>query len=85
MNRPEGYLPDNLRNRLGKISKLDDMALLKITGKHQIGRLSYIDELDDINPKKPKISLDDLRKSQASEELFDYLVETYFDSGISGF
>ena len=85
MNRPEGYLLDNLRHRFGKISKLDDMALLKITGRHQIGRLGYIDETDNIEPKKPNISLDELRRSKASESLFEYLVDTYFDSGISGF
>lgn len=85
MNRPEGYLLDYLRHRFGKKSKLDDMALLKITGKHQIGRLSYIDETDDIEPRKRNVSLDELRSSRASEELFEYLVDTYFDSGISGF
>ncbi len=85
MNRPEGYLLDSLRHRFGKISVLDDMALLKITGKHQIGRLSYVDETDDIESKKPNISLDELRRSQASESLFEYLMDTCFDSGISGF
>lgn len=85
MNKPEGYLLDSLRHRFGKISKLDDMALLKITGRHQIGRLSYIDEEDDFSSSKPTVSLDELRKSKASEALFEYLVDTYFDSGISGF
>lgn len=85
MNKPEGYLLDSLRNRFGKIARLDDMALLKITGKHQIGRMSYVDEQDDIEPRRSKISLDELLKSRASEELFNYLVDTYFDSGISGF
>lgn len=85
MNRPEGYLLDSLRNRFGKTSRLDDMALLKITGKHQIGRLSYVDEQETLESRKPTVSLDELRQSRASEELFNYLVDTYFDSGISGF
>ncbi|MDI1307909.1 MAG: type II toxin-antitoxin system HipA family toxin [Methylotenera sp.] len=85
MNKPEGYLLDSLKNRFGKVAKLDDMSLLKITGKHQIGRLSYIDPNDMVESKKSTVSLNDLVKSTASEELFNYLVDTYFDSGISGF
>lgn len=85
MNRPEGYLLESLRNRFGKISPLDDMALLKITGKNQIGRLSYLDPEEDIPSNKTPIGLDEVLKSNASEELFHYLVDMYFDSGISGF
>lgn len=85
MNKPEGYLLDSIRNRFGKIAKLDDMSLLKITGKNQIGRLSYIDSEDDVKSKKQQFSLDELTKSKASEELFNYLADVYFDSGISGF
>lgn len=85
MNRPEGYLLESIRNRFGKIARLDDMALLKITGHNQIGRLSYVDPDDQANPKKASIKLIDLIQSKASEELFNYLADVYFDSGISGF
>lgn len=42
MNRPEGYLLDKLRERFGKLIRLDDMRLLAITGANQIGRLRYV-------------------------------------------
>jgi len=41
MNRPEGYLLDTIKKHFAKIGPLDDMALLKITGGNQIGRLTY--------------------------------------------
>lgn len=40
MNRPEGYLLDVIKKRFAKQAPLDDMALLKITGANQIGRLT---------------------------------------------
>ena len=43
MNRPEGYLLEAIKARFGKFGVLDDMALLKITGAKQIGRLTYVD------------------------------------------
>jgi serine/threonine-protein kinase HipA len=85
MNKPEGYLLDSLRSRFGKISPLDDMALLKITGQHQIGRLTFSDPLEKLESLNPSVGLDELLKSNASEDLFNYLVDKYFNSGISGF
>ncbi|MDA8092426.1 MAG: type II toxin-antitoxin system HipA family toxin [Betaproteobacteria bacterium] len=85
MNRPEGYLLDALRKRFAKIKVLDDMDLLAITGTNQIGRLSYIAEGQPQRVRKAEVTKDELIASRASVELFDFLVDTCFDSGISGF
>ncbi|MHB8455870.1 MAG: type II toxin-antitoxin system HipA family toxin [Acidiferrobacterales bacterium] len=85
MNRPEGYLLDFIRHRFAKVGPLDDMGLLKITGNNQIGRLSYLDPREMLHPGKPQLSKEELIESTASEELFEFLVEAYFNSGISGF
>ena len=85
MNRPEGYLLDAIRERFAKSGALDDMALLKITGANQIGRLAYVDPDEEVTKIKAQISKDELIKSTASEELFKFLADVYFDSGVSGF
>jgi len=85
MNRPEGYLLDAIRERFAKSGVLDDMALLKITGANQIGRLTYLDPEEEIAKVKTQISRDELIKSTASDELFKFLADVYFDSGVSGF
>lgn len=84
MNRPEGYLLDYLRARFGKHEVLDDMRLLQITGGNQIGRLRYTESG---MPTKlaPTVSRAEIIGSKASSGLFEYLVDTYFGSGISGF
>ncbi|MGI4858565.1 MAG: type II toxin-antitoxin system HipA family toxin [Janthinobacterium lividum] len=85
MNRPEGFLLDKLRERFGKFVALDDMRLLALTGQNQIGRLRYR-EPDDVNaPMKIEVGLGTLLKSGGSDTLFDFLVEVYLHSGISGF
>ncbi|MEA3121259.1 MAG: serine/threonine-protein kinase HipA, partial [Paraburkholderia sp.] len=85
MNRPEGFLLDKIRERLGKFVKLDDMRLLALTGQNQIGRLRYRepDAMDE--PLTAQVGLGTLLKSGASDELFEFLVDVYLRSGISGF
>jgi serine/threonine-protein kinase HipA len=85
MNRPEGYLLDYLRQRFGKHEILDDMRLLQITGHNQIGRLRYQVEAPTPVRSRQGIPRDELVKSTASDDLFQHLLDTYFDSGISGF
>ena len=84
MSLPEGYLAHRLVERLAKFEKVDDMRLLSITGHHQIGRLQF--ETPDAPPlrKRTDIGLKQLLSERASHEMFEHLVETYFDSGISG-
>lgn len=85
MNKPEGYLLDKIREKFGKHFKLDDMRLLAITGGNQIGRLRYQEPGSERDELRPEVGLDTLLASGASEELFEYLVNQYLTSGISGF
>ncbi|MDP3622106.1 MAG: type II toxin-antitoxin system HipA family toxin [Polynucleobacter sp.] len=86
MNKPEGYLLDYLKTRFSKSLYLDDMMLLKLTGANQIGRLQYRDPNElEIPSSKAIVSKEEILSSKASEELFAFLVDRYFDSGISGF
>ncbi|MBC7786474.1 MAG: type II toxin-antitoxin system HipA family toxin [Methylophilaceae bacterium] len=85
MNRPEGYLLETIKKRFAKQGSLDDMALLKITGANQIGRLTYRDHEDDMINAKPQVTKEELIRSTASAELFEFLSDIYFNSGVSGF
>lgn len=85
MNRPEGYLLDKLRERFGKLIRLDDMRLLAITGANQIGRLRYVDPDAPREAVRAEVGLSALLTSGASDELFEHLVSVYLSSGISGF
>ena len=85
MNRPEGYLLDTIKKRFAKIGPLDDMALLKITGANQIGRLTYRDPSEDSVQAKSQVTKESLIRSTTSDELFAFLTDIYFNSGVSGF
>lgn len=85
MNRPEGYLLDKLRERFGKLMRLDDMRLLAITGASQIGRLQYHVPNAPRESLRAEVGLSDLLTSGATDELFEHLVSVYLSSGISGF
>jgi serine/threonine-protein kinase HipA len=84
MNLPEGYLYDLIARRIAKHEKVDDMRLLAITGREQIGRLQFAVPGDTGDRARPRVGLGELRSGSSSRELFEVLVEAYFDSGISG-
>lgn len=84
MNLPEGYLYDLIARRLAKHEQIDDMRMLAITGKHQIGRLQFTQPGDAWKAPAPQVGLQQLLHEPASDQLFDFLVNTYFESGISG-
>lgn len=84
MNRPEGYLLYKIEEAFAKVGGLDDMRLLDIVGGEQIGRLSYA-RPQESRPLRPRqIGLQEILERQPTAELFDFLVATYFESGISG-
>ncbi|UIF88976.1 type II toxin-antitoxin system HipA family toxin [Cupriavidus sp. UYPR2.512] len=85
MNRPEGYLLDRIRNKFGKLMQLDDMRLLALTGANQIGRLRYAEPDAQTKRLGAGIGLTTILENEGSAELFEYLVDTYLTSGISGF
>lgn len=86
MNLPEGNLRQKIVERYAKqFAKLDSMAMLAIVGHDQIGRLTVAD------PTAPPsgsgaagVGLNELLRTHASDELFDYLLDTYLASGVSG-
>lgn len=84
MNLPEGYLFDMIARRLAKHEYVDDMRLLAITGRHQIGRLQFMEPGDPWQETPPRVGLNQLLHETSSNELFAFLVDTYFESGISG-
>lgn len=84
MNLPEGYLHDRIVQRFAKHVKLDEMRLLSIIGSNQIGRLSFA--IPDVAPEvaRPQVGLRELLEGGHSPELFEFLVDAYLGSGISG-
>ncbi|WP_206953529.1 type II toxin-antitoxin system HipA family toxin [Trinickia acidisoli] len=84
MNRPEGFLLERIQ-RAFKHVQLDDMALLAITGGNQIGRLRYSEPGKPTRGKRAEVGLATLLRTGSQAGLFDHLVETYLESGISGF
>lgn len=90
MNLPEGYMLEELRNRLAKTVKLDPMMLLAIAGAHApIGRVR-IDPQQLLAERQPQPSgkgerLSDILAWDGKENLFEELVNKYiYRAGISG-
>ena len=85
MNLPEGELRKHLRIQFSKaVPDFDDLALLKILGKHQIGRLRFNLE-DKGTVVVPPQSLSELMLHDGAEGLFESLLDRYaVYSGISG-
>jgi serine/threonine-protein kinase HipA len=84
MNVPEGFLADQIKRRMAKHMQVDEMRLLSIIGGNQIGRLSYENPVEASAPVKAQVGLQEILSADASQAVFDFLVETYFESGISG-
>lgn len=84
MNLPEGYLFDLIAQRIAKQERIDDMRLLAITGRQQIGRLQFLQPGEQWQAPPAQVGLRQLLHEPASQGLFEFLVETYFGSGISG-
>jgi serine/threonine-protein kinase HipA len=84
MNRPEGYLLERIQRAFKHVA-LDDMALLAITGENQIGRLRYAQPGTQQKGRKAEVGLAELLRTGSQAGLFEHLVDTYLESGISGF
>lgn len=85
MNLPEGALADRMRKEFSKvIPHFDALALLKIVGKSQIGRLRFAlpgESIADV----PTEDLNALLAHDGAEGLFESLLSRYaVHSGISG-
>jgi serine/threonine-protein kinase HipA len=91
MNLPEGYVLEQLRNRLAKTVKVDPMLLLALSGSSApIGRVFVSsDQVNDLihrnSPPTSGESLDEILAWDGAEDLFVELVDRYIlRAGISG-
>lgn len=83
-NLPEGYLYHWLKERFGKVAKMDDMSILAIAGRHTIGRVTCRHDATETQP--PSLErLSEILAWQGTEDLFAHLAERYaLASGVSG-
>ncbi|VVO39858.1 type II toxin-antitoxin system HipA family toxin [Pseudomonas fluorescens] len=84
MNVPEGFLADQIKRRMAKHMQVDEMRLLSVIGGNQIGRLTYQNPIEAPASVRAQVGLQEILSSDTSQGVFDFLVDTYFESGISG-
>jgi len=85
MNLPEGALLERLRLSFAKaVPDFDDLRLLAIVGRSQIGRLRYVGE-GEMPGEVPAQNLESILKFDGAEDLFEDLMQRYaVHSGVSG-
>jgi serine/threonine-protein kinase HipA len=85
MNIPEGWLKDKLHTQFSKVIKnFDDLDLLEIVGKSQIGNLRFIGQGNEISDI-PGCDLNKILGYQGADDLLESLLVQYGAySGISG-
>lgn len=82
MNLPEGRLRESLENSFRKhVQSFDDLRLLSVVGRSQIGRLRYSDTPDAIDDV-PTQSVQEILAYKGSEDLLRDLLARF--SGVSG-
>jgi serine/threonine-protein kinase HipA len=87
MNLPEGVLRERLRLAFAKATgTFDDLDLLAIVGRSQVGRIRYTGEKEQLQEEVPFQSVDEILASRrGGGDLFRYLIEKFaVYSGISG-
>src|SRR5208283_3566647 len=86
MNLPEGALRERLRLAFAKATgTFDDLDLLAIVGRSQVGRIRYTGDKERLNEDVPFQSVDEILASRRDGDLFRYLIEKFAAfSGISG-
>lgn len=90
MNLPEGYVLEQLRNRLAKIATVDPMLLLALSGSSSpIGRVTVASqEIDALLARQQRSRgerLEEILAWDGAEDLFADLVDRYIlRAGISG-
>lgn len=88
-NLPEGALRLWFDTVVAKtLPRYDDLELLRITGRSQIGRLRYSTHgspLPEQTGDVPAVNLDDILRARGTEDLFEELMRMYaLHSGLSG-
>ena len=86
MNLPEGALRERLRLAFAKATgTFDDLDLLAIVGRSQLGRVRYTAMDAQLDEAVPFQSVDEIIESKRGGELYRYLLEKFaVHSGISG-
>lgn len=79
---PEGFLKDYIRERFAKTLRIDDMALLALSGENAIGRIRVAPHKPDKThePKASTESLAEILADQGTRDLFEYLCDKYLIS-----
>lgn len=86
MNLPEGFLRERLRLAFAKATgSFDELDLLSVVGRSQIGRIRYTGAKERLNEEVPFQSVDEILEHRRGGDLFPYLIEKFASfSGISG-
>ena len=86
MNLPEGALRERLRLDFAKaVGTFDNLDLLAIVGRSQIGRLRYTARDATLDEEVPFQSVDEILAARREGDLFAYMVQKFAQySGISG-
>lgn len=86
MNLPEGALRERLRLAFAKAAgSFEDIDLLSIVGRSQIGRIRVTGMEDELDEDVPFQSVDEILESRRGGDLYRYLVDRFAShSGISG-
>lgn len=86
MNLPEGALRARLIRMFAKAAgRFDDLDLLGVVGRTQIGRLRFSGLDEALDEEVPFQSIDEILRARRGGELFDYLLDTFAaHSGVSG-
>lgn len=86
MNLPEGALRERLRLAFAKATgSFDDLDILTIVGRSQIGRLRYTSEDAELTEEVPFQSVDEILARRRDSDLVPYLLERFATySGVSG-
>ena len=86
MNLPEGALRERLRLAFAKATgSFDDLDMLSIVGRSQVGRLRYTGVDDTLDEAVPFQSVDEILASRRDGGLFAYLLDQFATfSGVSG-
>ena len=86
MNLPEGALRERLRLAFAKATgSFDDLDMLAIVGRSQVGHLRYTGVDDALDEAVPFQSVDEILASRRDGGLFAYLLDRFATfSGVSG-
>jgi serine/threonine-protein kinase HipA len=86
MNLPEGALLERLRLAFAKATgRFDDLDLLAVVGRSQLGRIRYTGQKEQLQEDVPFQSVDEILAKRREGDLFRYLIGKFAPfSGISG-